>query len=612
MDDSELVPPSRLSMTDAELEAAVERAKAGPDGLMSAIMLLEEQAQLRAQDDANLAAFEASQTKQAQSQEPVFEPTPSSQASEFDAILGAAIEGDRDDLFSDTDFSVTGTLAQIVEQVNEDFAKPQQELDPESDDQVTELSSSPDLSPIPAFAANSHVTRNASMDSAGGISNPAMQPDKKPFGIGAFFDGLLSSALATTAALVMTLRDRTEMPVTSSHLYGLLLGMLLATTFGVLFSKARRLAGEHFTLVSRPTFGVWGAAIPALGVLIFKLVVLAALVLALAGPLWRAFNFFESTQAGSIRPAFLPELAALVASTLLLLVFSRFKWMQRWFFAVVTFGLFVVAVTNFTPAAFTVPFAFFDFVNTAVQTALIYLLVQLGFGLVRPLKVRGSKLRAVEYLAANLLVPALLAGLVFLSISISPSWIVFAGVITLLGSIAAMAVLLGSVRNSFEVLWVKLPWLRLSLTLLLVGAATYFVGLYLVSIATLTAVLAVPAAAAIFATLADQIARRINVHEVSMVRGYGFYGRISTLNIIGFALSNLVGFALLPGFAWSAQTEPLAFFGAQTSAMASGLLAFLFTATISRVRVERQETEVSKVERRKNELAGIDEIVGLP
>ena len=59
MDDSELVPPSRLSMTDEELEAAVELAKAGPDGLIAAIVLLEQQTQLRAQDDANFAAFAA-------------------------------------------------------------------------------------------------------------------------------------------------------------------------------------------------------------------------------------------------------------------------------------------------------------------------------------------------------------------------------------------------------------------------------------------------------------------------------------------------------------------------------------------------------------------------
>ena len=143
MDDSELVPPSRLSMTDEELEAAVEQAKSSPDGLIAAIVLLEQQAQLRAQDDANFAAFAARNQPQNQADaapqpavEPAYEPAPASQSSsEFDAILGSAIEDAGDEVFSDTDFSVTGTLQQIVERVNDDFSQPQEELAPELDDQ---------------------------------------------------------------------------------------------------------------------------------------------------------------------------------------------------------------------------------------------------------------------------------------------------------------------------------------------------------------------------------------------------------------------------------------------------------------------------------------------
>ena len=52
--------------------------------------------------------------------------------------------------------------------------------------------------------------------------------------------------------------------------------------------------------------------------------------------------------------------------------------------------------------------------------------------------------------------------------------------------------------------------------------------------------------------------------------------------------------------------------GAFTAPVAAGLVAFLYTVTISRIRVQRQESEVMKVERRKNELAGIEEIVDLP
>ena len=633
MDDSELVPPSRLSMTDEELEAAVELAKAGPDGLIAAIVLLEQQTQLRAQDDANFAAFAAKNQPQNHSdaapqpaaEEPVaepavspvaapFEPTAASQpASEFDAILGSALEDDGDELFSDTDFSVTGTLQQIVERVNDDFSQPQEELAPELDDQEGANLSAASLAPVSAFTAVGQEQPGRASEAGQGESpSGSKQRSKKPLHLGSFFDSMLPSATAATVAIVVTLAARTEQPVTSSHFYGLLLGMLFATTFGLLFSKAKRLAGEHINLVSRSTFGVWGAALPAFGVLLFKLVAIAALVLALASPVWRAYNLYSPLEAGALRPTLWPELAVVGLALVILLVLYRFKWMSRWIFAVVSLGLLVVAIANFNPTAFTVTFYVFDFLTTAVQTALTYLLVQLAFGFVRPLKAQGANLRTGEYLAANLLIPSFVATVFFSSITVSQQWFATSALIALLASIAALALMLISASESIELLLVKPFWARLVISVALAGAATYLVGQYLVSIPALLIMVAIPAAAAVFATLADQVARRAKVHEVSLVRGYGFYGRVSVINIVGFVLSTVVGLALCPGFAWSAQTESFALMGAFTAPLAAGLVSFLYTVTISRIRVERQESEVMKVERRKNELAGIDEIVDLP
>ena len=659
MDDSELVPPSRLSMTDEELEAAVELAKAGPDGLIAAIVLLEQQTQLRAQDDANFAAFAAKNQPQDHAdaapqpaavelvaelvvepsyeesvvepvvepayEEPVvapagspvaapFEPTAASQpASEFDAILGSAIEEDGDELFSDTDFSVTGTLQQIVERVNDDFAQPQEELAPELDDQEGSNLSATSPAPVSAFTAFSQDQPGRASEAGKDESlSASTQRAKKPLRLGSFFDSMLPSAAAATIAIVVTMLARTESPVTSSHFYGLLLGMLFATTFGLLVSKAKRLAGEHLNLVSRSTFGVWGAALPALGVLIFKLVAIAALVLALASPAWRAYNLYAPQVPGALRPAFWPELAVVGLALVILLVLARFKWISRSIFAAVTLGLLVVTIANFNPTAFTVTFYVFDFLTTAIQTSLTYLLVQLAFGFVRPLKAPGASLRTGDYVAANLLFPSFVAAVFFSSISVSQQWWATSDLIALVASVATLALMLRSAAESIELLLIKPFWARLVFSVALAVAATYLVGQYLVSIPTLLIMVAIPAAAAVFATLADQVARRAKVHEVSLVRGYGFYGRVSAINIVGFVLSTLVGLALCPGFTWSAQTEAFAFMGAFTAPVAAGLVAFLYTVTISRIRVERQESEVMKVERRKNELAGIDEIVDLP
>ena len=508
MDDSELVPPSRLSMTDEELEAAVELAKAGPDGLIAAIVLLEQQTQLRAQDDANIAAFAAKNQPQEQAdaapqpaavepvaelvvepsyeesvvepvvepayEEPVvapadspvaapFEPTAASQpASEFDAILGSAIEDDGDELFSDTDFSVTGTLQQIVERVNDDFSLPQEELAPELDDQEGANLSATSPAPVSAFTAVGQDQPGRASEAGQDESlSASTQRAKKPLHLGTFFDSMLPSAAAATIAIVVTMLARTESPVTSSHFYGLLLGMLFATTFGLLVSKAKRLAGEHLNLVSRSTFGVWGAALPALGVLIFKLVAIAALVLALASPAWRAYNLYAPQVPGALRPALWPELAVVGLALVILLVLARFKWMSRWIFAAVTLGLLVVTIANFNPTAFTVTFYVFDFLTTAIQTSLTYLLVQLAFGFVRPLKAPGASLRTGDYVAANLLFPSFVAAVFFSSISVSQQWWATSALIALVASVATLALMLRSAAESIELLLIKPFWARL-------------------------------------------------------------------------------------------------------------------------------------------------------
>jgi len=670
MDDSELVPPSRLSMTDEELEAAVELAKSGPDGLIAAIVLLEEQTQLRAQDDASFAAFAVKNQSQNQQDaqptpapvevvaapvevvaapieheaepsepdEPLepgvdyldapdepeitpvaapFEPTIASQvSSEFDAILGAAAEDEGEELFSGTDFSVTGALQQIVERVNDDFSQPQAELAPERDDEVVSASGTVEPSPMTAFASvqfDQEVVRD-DLEATNEDKSHGETPKKvqKSTAFGSFFDSLIPSAIAATIAILISIGAEPETTIAATRVYGLMLGMVLATVFGLLVSKAIRLAGDHLNLISRSTFGVWGAAIPALGSLLFKLVAVAALVLALASPMWQAFNLFATQAPGTLRPALLLEFAVLALALVILVILSRFKWLSRWIFAVVAIGLAVLTVTSFDPSVLTVNESLFDALTTAAQTALTYLLVQLVFGFVRPVQARGANARAADYLAANLLLPALFATVLLFSVYVSQQWAVLSSVIILVAALASLAFMLRSSAESLELLMVKPVWARMLLAFALAGICTYFVGHYLVSLPLLLIVFSVPAAAAVFASLGDQLARRAQVHEVSLVRGYGFYGRASALNVGGFILSVLTGLALCPGFVWSAQTEAFAYLGDFSAPVASGLIAFLFTITISRIRVEHQEQEVLKVERRKNELAGIDEIVGLP
>ena len=57
MDNAELIPPTPKSMSDWELEQALETAKAQSDGMLAAMILLEQESQLRTEDDAAVHAW---------------------------------------------------------------------------------------------------------------------------------------------------------------------------------------------------------------------------------------------------------------------------------------------------------------------------------------------------------------------------------------------------------------------------------------------------------------------------------------------------------------------------------------------------------------------------
>jgi len=57
MDNADLIPPTPKSMSDWELEQALETAKAQSDGMLSAMILLEQESQLRSEDDAVATAW---------------------------------------------------------------------------------------------------------------------------------------------------------------------------------------------------------------------------------------------------------------------------------------------------------------------------------------------------------------------------------------------------------------------------------------------------------------------------------------------------------------------------------------------------------------------------
>ncbi len=112
----------------------------------------------------------------------------------------------------------------------------------------------------------------------------------------------------------------------------------------------------------------------------------------------------------------------------------------------------------------------------------------------------------------------------------------------------------------------------------------------------------------------DSVLRRTDYHEVSLMRGYGFYGRFNWANLIGwllatgigwgFVTSNLVEFRWLGYFTKLLDTEATWQFQSLGVWIAAGfglLVPLIFTVP----RIRDQEAEVTAIEARRTELADV-------
>jgi hypothetical protein len=273
-----------------------------------------------------------------------------------------------------------------------------------------------------------------------------------------------------------------------------------------------------------------------------------------------------------------------------------------------------LALANSSLGVPVAPYDALTVLEIALQTSIVFTVIQVVFALGAHKSSSSTPMGWLGYFLINFVSPVVLIALLALTRYKSEDTVLFSSSIFLFAGLASVAVLMRSASRGLGLLFIKQKWLSLVLTFSLVAAATLLIKLYLVYPPQFLMWLAVPAGAAAFAVLGDQLSRRANYHEVSLVRAYGFYGRFSAINFTGFFLSAIAGFALSEGFVWSDQVAQyrLDFIGPLTGVLVSASIAFAWTATLGRFRVTKQELEIAKVERRKNELAGLDEIVGLP
>lgn len=126
----------------------------------------------------------------------------------------------------------------------------------------------------------------------------------------------------------------------------------------------------------------------------------------------------------------------------------------------------------------------------------------------------------------------------------------------------------------------------------------------------ITALLLIPAAAWLGAVLTETVMRRGSYHDASLTRGYGFYGSVNWVAAIGFILSIVFGLGVseqTAGISWLGYFSGLT--GLSTSIELAALISMgisvVFTLATGFPRILRQQLETKQVEERKFDLLNV-------
>lgn len=662
MDNSDLTPPKALSLSDEELELALEEAKNQGDGMIAAMVLLEQQAQLREADERAYAAWVEKQANHPGSEveaspaldavpaevvqpidvetvelpepvafvkpEPVTEPEPEpepipapvSQDVAFDELLamGSVAATDAITTLPD-DFSVTGVVEQIVEQVENDF------------------SASPDEDAT-ALEESAHTPVSAFEPEAAKPGKPVKTAGRNKTAFAVFWNqlGLYSVAIP----LVVITWAASSGASISTVLTGSLSGLLLAYGLNLIALRAASRSTKTHSLTSRSTFGVFGNILPTAFNSVSRIVLLALL-------LTFGVSLFDSTISGAVpfESAVLPgvSLGSLlsVAGLLIAVLAVSFSLLRKYlvrvaFSASLIWIVVAAVVSGFTPI---------NFGTIDIAGALLIALVLVAFGISSvglassSLELTGAELNRGGVRLASLLATVLVPASVILVLattlmnaiqgrvrfdatalseffSFSPAWLSTSALWVLVPTVLALlAQVFDFATESIQGFFVNRAWLRslivAAASLILIVCGQYLVGFNELLAGSLVLALIGPAIWA-GAYLTQSLMRLVDYHEVSLMRSYAFYKPISIFALLGYLMVFAFSFGItdVPGMEWSGllnrYLDSIVIFGNFSGIVLGFLAASVWTLITSLPRVRGQEREVAAVDERRSEIAGVE------
>ena len=667
-------PPTPRSMSDDELNAEVMRLQSQPDGLMAAMALIEAQNLLRQQDSFAHSQWQLQAQMQAASAPEVSEPKPvtASQTSpetitpepvEFQPEIAEPIEVaapeagivppvvNEPEVAPATSAVGKKSVDDIVAALNRNY------LNAEADQRDSVASAEPALVETIPFSSLPQVAEENS-------SSPELAEDQGKAPIVAASRTKTSAALSwswislASSPLVLVLAAfLKESGASLAQSLVVIAGLVVTTAIlAGIGSVAAKRGSSQIGVVSRAAFGVWGNVLPALAMLLVKIVWSIALVIfgaRILSPLMSSQPWFAVVSSQFVFPA---EFTALMLTVIPMVVIASL---------VAGFGGIAMLRAQQIVAAFSligiVGVGYFVVSSNSIldlqlgellgAPALIDLAI-LSFGLFGftvfsqsgdfarklPLETPGAKVFFLSFVS-TLFIPLSVGAIGVLWIfmaedsfgllltdqliptiaAAAPIW-VFIGFVVAVG-LSVLQLLANSVYSlagAVASVGARIPGAVSVLLLAIILLAGALVSSTLLGTSSLLALLidllilvSVVAASYTGIVVADALIRSNDYHEVSLSRDYGFYGRFNFANLIGFLLAVTLGFGYLNGTgtlsSWAGYLgdfTPAIFDVAGSNvgiAMAFGL-ALLFPVLFGIPRIKKQETKLAELDERREEL----------
>ena len=401
--------------------------------------------------------------------------------------------------------------------------------------------------------------------------------------------------------------------------------------FGTAALTARRGRQPQAT-ISRAVYGVRGAAVPLIFVTIARYAATAvAAIASVVAVRWYFPSIPNSlTVSGFSVDVFYPVLAGLMLLAALATALGSSA--RRVVTLVVAFASIAWIAAAIGLAAWLQPSVFsFGSLDSAKALALasaLLILISVIWGTTAADETPNlrSNIHSIKLIGVGLLTntvfgsAAVLAGYVYFNLNLAALKSPLMGVVLTIAVILALSHQIRRTADSFGGFGlIGTRWWVVVGSLLVIGTGVVFMHWLVAQDTLFTAVVSllpvagVPVIAWLASYGIDALLRRENYHEVSLLRDYGFYGKVRVVNLVGWVLATAVGLGFVsssvPGFTWLGYlAKPLGFSSNGLDADMGVWIAFAIAAlaplaTIGKI--HDQEAEGRALEQRHRELLDI-------